>query len=112
MKNRFLDLGDSQSVFLRDVVCVLDADTATVSRTTRDFLKKNTKNLIPPPKGIKMVNSFVLANAYGADRIYQSSWTAGRIKNRIEFFSSFLERFSSFLERKEAKELPKQEEKS
>ena len=104
MKNRFLEIGDSQSVFLREVVLVLDADTATVSRTTREFLKKNEKNLAPAPKGIKMVNSFILTNAFGTDRIYQSAYTSKRIgRNADKVF------VSSFPEKKEAKEVPDSE---
>ena len=82
MRNRILDLGENESVWLRDVVCVLDADTATVSAVTRDFLKKaKEKGLIRKPKGsVKMVNSLILANSFGKDRLYQSSYTVSRIE--------------------------------
>ncbi len=82
MRNRILDLGENESVWLRDVVFVLDADTATVSAVTRDFLKKaKEKGLIREPKvAVKMVNSLVLTNAFGKDRLYQSSYTVSRIE--------------------------------
>ena len=90
MRNRILELGEKDSVWLRDVVCVLDADTATVSAATRDFLKKcRDKGIVAAPKGkVKMVNSLVLTNAFGKDRLVPSPYTPARIaKNANDPFA-------------------------
>lgn len=86
MKNRVLEIGENESVWLREVVCILDADSATVQKTTRDFLKKNReKGFLTEPKGrVRMVNSFVITNAFGRDRVYQSPYTVGKLKKNAE----------------------------
>ena len=89
MKNRFLELGE-KSVLLREVVCILDADTATVSKTTRAFLKKNTEkgNFVSPSNAIRMVNSIVLTNAFGRDAVYFSPYTVKRLQRNIELWGA------------------------
>ena len=40
----YLDLSGSVFVDKDDIICILDLDKTTVSRTTRDFLRKNEKS--------------------------------------------------------------------
>lgn len=90
MKNHYLDVGEKKSVLLREVVCILDADTATVSKTTRAFLKKNTEkgNLVSPSPAIRMVNAIVITNAFGRDKVFFSPYTVKRLQKNANLWSA------------------------
>ena len=82
----FCNSGDIKSIPTREIVLILDADTATVGQTTRDFLAKNTKkgNVVAPRKSLNKVNSVIVTNAYGRDKIYSSPYAPNRLKERLE----------------------------
>lgn len=75
----FFDLGDGTSIPKKKAVLILNAETATLKGTTRQFLKKlgAEGNAVVPKRTLNQVNSFVLCNAYGKDSLYSSSHTAG-----------------------------------
>lgn len=78
MKNPFLDLGDGTSIKKSKIVLILNAESATLRSATRDFVRKmNTKGESAMPKRpLRQLNSLVLSNAYGKDRLYSSSRSA------------------------------------
>ena len=75
MLKLFCDLGEGTSLPTRQIVLILDADTATRQKATRDFLKKcNDKGYASVPKGpLRQVNSLVLTNSHGRDALYSSA---------------------------------------
>lgn len=84
MAKLFLDIGGGESVFLRDVVLILDAETATRQSATRAFLKKNSekKQAVSPKKALNRVNSLILTNSFGEDRLYSSPKSPAFLKER------------------------------
>ena len=78
MKNLFLDLGDGTSIPKKKVVLILNAESATLQKSTREFLKKTGAkgDSVLPKRSLKQVNSFILTNAYGKDSLYSSSRSA------------------------------------
>lgn len=86
MKMPFLDLGDGTAVYKNKVVLILDAESATVQKTTRDFLKKMSRDgtAVLPKKPLKQVNSLVLLNSYGKDSLYTSSRSPGALAKETQ----------------------------
>ena len=78
MKGLFLDLGDGTSIPRKKVVMILNAESATVQSTTRQFIRKmgSSGNSVLPKKPLRQVNAIVLTNAYGKDSLYSSSRSA------------------------------------
>lgn len=78
MKNPFLDPGDGTAVPKNKVVLILNAESATLQKDTRNFIKKlNLEgNSVMPKKMLRQVNSLILTNAYGKDSLYSSSRSA------------------------------------
>ena len=89
MKNLFCEINEGESIRVEKIVCILDADTATLSPVTRDFLKKNSEkgNAVNPKKPLSRVNSIILTNSFGEDRLYSS---AARTKNLEKKLQDFL----------------------
>ncbi len=81
----FFDLGDGTSIPKKKAVFILNAETATVQGTTRNFLKKlgEEGNAVLPKRDLSQVNSFVLCNAYGKDSLYSSSHTASHLASEF-----------------------------
>lgn len=75
MLKLFCDLGEGTSLPTRQIVLILDADTATRQAVTRNFLKVcNDKGRAMRPKGpLRQVNSLILTNSHGRDALYSSS---------------------------------------
>ena len=84
MKQLFFDLGDGTSLPARQVVLILNAETATQSAVTRDFLRQTARRgeAETPLSPLKQVNSFVLTNSRGRDRLYSSARTSSRVLER------------------------------
>ena len=78
MKNPFLDPGDGSAIPKNKVVLILNAESATVQNTTRQFIRKmgRSGNSVLPKKPLRQVNAIVLTNAYGKDSLYSSSRSA------------------------------------
>ena len=74
MKHVFCDLGEGTGLPVSKIVLILDPETCTVARTTRDFLKRcGESGAAQLPRGaIKQVNALVLANSHGKDALYSS----------------------------------------
>jgi len=75
MKRLFLDLGDGNVIPKKKVVMILDAESATLQETTRNFIKKNNSrgDEVKPLRLLRNVNSFILTSPYGKDSLYSSS---------------------------------------
>ncbi len=75
IKNPFLDPGDGTAIPKNKVVMILDAESATLRKDTRNFIKRLGRNgdAVVPKKPLRQVNSLILTNAYGKDSLYSSS---------------------------------------
>ncbi len=75
MKNPFLDIGDGNAVLKNKVVMILNAESATLQKDTRNFIKKLSREgaSVLPKRALHQVNSFVITNAYGKDSLFSSS---------------------------------------
>lgn len=78
MKNPFLDPGDGSAILKSKVVLILNAESATLQKDTRSFLKKlgSGGDSVLPKRALRQVNSLILTNAYGKDSLYSSSRSA------------------------------------
>lgn len=74
MNEMFLDVGDGTGILRKKVVLILNAETATIQATTRNFLRKMSQKgqSVMPKKALKQVNSIILTNSYGKDSLYSS----------------------------------------
>lgn len=88
VKRLFLDLGDGTSLPRKKVVLILNAESATVPATTRNFLKKISEkgDSVLPKKELNQVNSLILTNAYGKDSLYSSSRTSKALAEKNDSF--------------------------
>ena len=75
MKNPFLDIGDGNAVPKNKVVMILNAESATLQKDTRNFIKKLSSdgNSVLPKRSLHQINSLVLINSYGKDSLFSSS---------------------------------------
>ena len=78
MKSPFLDPGDGSAILKQKVVLILNAESATLQKDTRNFLRRlgSSGDSVMPKKLLRQVNSFILTNAYGKDSLYSSSRSA------------------------------------
>lgn len=78
MKNPFLDPGDGSAIPKSKVVLILNAESATLQKDTRYFIKTLSRkgDSVLPKKPLRQVNSLILTNAYGKDSLYSSSRSA------------------------------------
>jgi len=81
MKRYFLDLGDGVMIPRKKVVLILNAESATLQKSTRDFIRKTHADgdEVLPKRGIRTVNTLVLTNAYGKDSLYSSARSSGNL---------------------------------
>ncbi len=68
----FLYLGSETTVRSDDVIGIFDLDNTTVSRHTRDFLRRAEQNKIVRYVNFELPKSFVLTEKNGENRIYVS----------------------------------------
>lgn len=78
MKSPFLDPGDGSAILKQKVVLILNAESATLQKDTRNFLRRlgSGGDSVLPKRSLRQVNSFILTNAYGKDSLYSSSRSA------------------------------------
>ncbi|MBQ3074633.1 MAG: hypothetical protein IJC26_01070 [Clostridia bacterium] len=75
MKNPFLDPGDGSAILKQKIVMILNAESATLQKDTRNFIRRlgSGGDSVLPKRSLRQVNSFILTNAYGKDSLYSSS---------------------------------------
>ena len=78
MKSPFLDPGDGALIFKSKVVMILNAESATLQKDTRNFIRSlNRKgDAVMPKKALRQINSLILTNSHGKDSLYSSSRSA------------------------------------
>lgn len=81
MLNLFCDLGEGTSLPVRQIVLILDADTATRQGATRQFMKvcREKGRAMDPKSPLRQVNSLILTNSHGRDALYSSARRAAAL---------------------------------
>ncbi len=86
MKSPFLDPGDGALIFKSKIVLILNAESATLQKDTRNFIRHlNRKgDAVMPKKALRQINSLILTNSHGKDSLYSSSRSAGNLAREEE----------------------------
>ncbi len=95
----YLHLGQEIVVNQRDIVAIFDMDTSTISKHTRDFLKKAEEKKIVFNISDNIPNSIVVCTILGSEVVYISQISTQTLYKRM----SFLDIYSQEKSQKEAK---------
>lgn len=95
----YLHLGQEIVVNQDDIVAIFDMDTSTVSKNTRDFLKKSEEKKIVFNISDNIPNSIVVCTIMGSEVVYISQISSQTLYKRM----SFLDVYSPDKGQKEAK---------
>ena len=81
MKSPFLDPGDGLLIIKNKIVMILNAESATLQKDTRNFIRNlNRKgDAVLLKKPLRQINSLILTNSHGKDSLYSSSRSAGNL---------------------------------
>ncbi len=80
----YLHLGGQTMVKLRDIVAILDLETTSVSKKTKDFLKINEKNNKILNVSEDIPKSYVICSENGSTKIYISQISSSTLLKRAE----------------------------
>ncbi len=80
----YLHLGGQTMVKLRDIVAILDLETTSVSKKTKDFLKINEKNNKILNVSEDIPKSYVICSKNGSTKIYISQISSSTLLKRAE----------------------------
>ncbi|MBR4949912.1 MAG: DUF370 domain-containing protein [Clostridia bacterium] len=95
----YLHLGQEIVVNQNDIVAIFDMDTATISKHTRDFLKKAEEKKIVFNISDNIPNSVVVCTIMGSEVVYISQISSQTLYKRM----NFLDIYSQDKSHKEAK---------
>ena len=76
---RMLSLGGNVMVRRGDIVGVFDLDTATVSKHSRDFLRRAQENKAVTAAGLDLPQTFIVTT----EMVYLSSQSSAQIAKRL-----------------------------
>lgn len=71
-------------VKLRDIVAILDMETTSVSKKTREFLRNGEKKGIVINVSEDIPKSYIICNENGVDKIYISQISSATLLKRVE----------------------------
>ncbi len=71
-------------VKLRDIVAILDMETTSVSKKTREFLRNGEKNGIVVNVSEDIPKSYIICSENGVDKIYISQISSATLLKRVE----------------------------
>ncbi len=80
----YLHLGGQTMVKLRDIVAILDLETTSVSKKTKDFLRINEKNSKILNVSEDIPKSYVICSENGSTKIYISQMSSSTLLKRAE----------------------------
>ncbi len=80
----FLHLGNDHIVFNKDVIAVMDFETTTVSKITREFLKVSEEEGFIINVSEDVPKSFIITETKGKSRIYISNIASSTLLKRLE----------------------------
>ena len=80
----YLHIGNGESVKRKEVIGIFDLDTSTVSKITRDFINKASKDGIVSYTDLDLPRSFVLSCENSGVKIRLSRISTVGLKQRLE----------------------------
>lgn len=80
----YLHIGGQAMVKLRDIVAILDMETTSVSKKTREFLRNGEKNGIVVNVSEDIPKSYIICSENGVDKIYISQISSATLLKRVE----------------------------
>ena len=81
----YLHLGYEVSIRARDVIGIFDLDTATVSKDTKEFLRKCEDNDMVTNISSDLPKSFVLCYYNGDIQVFISAISSNTLKKRASY---------------------------
>lgn len=83
----FLHIGNDVSVFIKDVIAVLDMETATTMRESREFLKMcEEEDFLYTVAPGEMPKSIIITEENGRSIVYISPIAASTIRKRSSLY--------------------------
>ena len=80
----YLHLGGQTMVKQRDIVAILDLETTSVSKKTKEFLRINERNGVVENISEDIPKSYVICNENGRTKIYISQISSATLLKRVE----------------------------
>ncbi|MGN1097367.1 MAG: extracellular matrix regulator RemB [Clostridia bacterium] len=80
----YLHIGGQKMVKQRDIVAILDLETTSVSKKTKEFLRASEKKGVVVNVSEDIPKSYVICNEDGADKIYISQISSATLLKRVE----------------------------
>ena len=81
----YLYIGQEKAIFSKDIIGVFDLDNATVSKISRDFLKKAEKSgQTTVVLGDDLPKSFIITNKNEKDEVIISQISPSTVKKRLQ----------------------------
>jgi hypothetical protein len=83
----YLHLGNEVSIRTRDLIGIFDLDTVTLSKDTKDFLRRCEDEDIVTNVSSDLPKSFVLCRYNGAIQVFISAISSVTLKKRTSYLS-------------------------
>ena len=80
----FLHLGNEVTIRARDIIGIFDLESASVSKTTRDFLRHCEEIDMVTNVSADLPKSFVLCRYNGEIQIFISAISSATLKRRLD----------------------------
>lgn len=80
----YLHLGGQTMVKQRDIVAILDLETTSVSKKTKEFLRINERNGVVENISEDIPKSYIICNENGRTKIYISQISSATLLKRVE----------------------------
>lgn len=80
----FLHIGGQTMIRQRDIVAILDMETTSVSKKTREFLREGEKRGQVINVSEDIPKSYILCNDNGENKIYISQMSSATLLKRTE----------------------------
>ena len=80
----YLHIGGDISVKIKDIIAVMDLETSSVSKITKDFLKIAQKSNSVINVNNELPKSYVVTNSDGETRVYVSPISSHTLLKRTE----------------------------
>lgn len=84
----FLHLGGDTAVALRDVIAILDIESTTISRDTKEFLRTQEEEGFVTSVSDDIPKTFVVTESKNGIKVYLSPISSATLQKRSSFISN------------------------
>ena len=85
----FLHIGEGKILNKKDIVAVFDLETTSISKKTREFIKKSEKNSLIEYVSDEIPKSYIIYNSKGKTKVYISQISSQTLYKRAERIDGF-----------------------